>query len=148
MQSGSQCRRYQMRFGNANHPRTAASLDTFGKPRPAAWNLTSAIPRAFLNKAKHRMCLSGEYVRWKVGSKKNYPGLWPLPSGSDPAEVCVGNKAVLACTRLVNKRSLVSRCLSSDALAAGAKQQVGRRRITARPIRWSSGCSVMLPPTC
>lgn len=65
----------------------------FGKPRPAACNLTSAISRALLKEAKRLICQSGECEHWRGGGKQNkpgqiYPGLWPLPSRFDPAEVC------------------------------------------------------------
>ncbi|ROL54043.1 hypothetical protein DPX16_10466 [Anabarilius grahami] len=119
-------------FGNANHPRTAMRESRhFGKPRPAACNLTSAISRALLKEAKRLICQSGECEHWRGGSKINEDrfiqvyGLCPLVL---IRQRCVVNKAascygVLACTQLVNKRLHISLRLSSNALSAGAKPQ-------------------------
>lgn len=103
----------------------------FGKPRPAACNLTSAISRAFLKEAKHLICQSGECERRRRGSKINegrFIQVYDLCPLILIWQRCVVNKAasrygVLACTQLVNKRLHISLRPSSNALSARAKPQ-------------------------
>lgn len=104
----------------------------FGKPRPAACNLTSAISRALLKEAKRLICQSGECEHWRGGGSKINQGRFIQVYGLCPLVLirqrCAVNKAasryaVLARTQLVNKRLRISLRLSSNALSAGAKPQ-------------------------